>query len=169
MLAVRRSEGARVTPIIRAATVADAQAIANLTVQLGYEADASGVAERLSHILSNPDQRFLVAEIDFRTAGWIHMLRVEYVDHPAFVMIGGLVVDRGHRRQGIGALLLQRAEEWARQCGCSLVRLSSSATRTEAHRFYESVGYTNVKTQYSFAKSVDGSDDAALRALVPRV
>jgi hypothetical protein len=32
----------------------------------------------------------------------------------------------------------------------------SSSTRTSAHKFYERIGYANVKTQYSFLKSIDG-------------
>jgi GNAT superfamily N-acetyltransferase len=67
------------------------------------------------------------------------------VDAEAFVLIGGLVVDRNHRRLGIGRELMDRAEAWARERGCSMVRLTSSATRTAAHRFYEDLGYTHIK------------------------
>jgi hypothetical protein len=42
-------------------------------------------------------------------------------------------------------------------------------TRTEAHAFYERAGYTNLKTQYSFAKSVGTAGPGALRAFVPDV
>ena len=81
------------------------------------------------------------------------MVITEYVEADAFVVIGGLVVDREYRKQGIGRRLLVRAEEWAAQQGCSLVRLWSNVKRVEAHGFYERAGYTNLKTQYSFAKS----------------
>ena len=156
-------------PMIRVATVADADAVAQLTWQLGYDVDRTAVAERLARILDRPDQRFVIAEVAARPVGWIHMLVIECVDHPAFVLIGGLVVDRDHRRRGVGALLLQQAENWARERGCSLVRLSSSATRTAAHRFYERVGYVNVKSQYSFAKAVDEGGAELVRSLVPQV
>ena len=62
-----------------------------------------------------------------------------------------------------------RAEEWARQQGCSVVRLWSSSVRTAAHRFYEDLGYTNIKTQYSFMKSVDTTGQEVLRKFVPQV
>jgi hypothetical protein len=41
--------------------------------------------------------------------------------------------------------------------------------RTQAHAFYERVGYVNLKTQYSFAKSVGAAGPDALRAFVPDV
>jgi predicted N-acetyltransferase YhbS len=152
---------------IRAAQLSDAEAIAALTIQLGYRVDASGVADRLSRQLTRTDQRVLVADSGGRVIGWIHMVATEYIDSPAFVLIAGLVVDRTSRHQGIGRQLVAQAEEWASRQGCSVVRLSSNTRRTEAHAFYERAGYANVKTQYSFAKALGG--DAALRALIPDV
>ena len=154
--------------LIRGAKAADAESIARLTDQLGYTPPAD-IAVRLPKILSRPEQQLLVAERDGVIVGWIHAVVADYVDVDPFVMIGGLVVDRTHRRQGIGQLLLQKAEEFAVQTGCSLVRLTSSETRAAAHRFYESAGYSNVKTQYSFAKPVNDAGRDALHGLVPRV
>lgn len=154
---------------IRAARPSDADAIASLSEQLGYHPEPTGVAARLSRVLARDDQQLLVAEDNGRPVGWIHMLIAEYVEAEACVVIGGLVVDREYRNQGIGRRLLTRSEEWAVQHGCSVVRLSSSATRTAAHEFYRRAGYTILKTQYSFAKSVGTAAPAALRAFVPDV
>ncbi len=97
------------------------------------------------------------------------MLLAEFVEAEAFVWIGGLVVDRGSRNQGIGRRLLAHAEEWAAQQGCAVVRLSSNEKRIEAHAFYQRAGYTILKTQYSFAKSVGAAGPETLRAFVPDV
>ncbi len=139
---------------IRSARPSDAETITALTKQLGYDAELSTVASRLLRLLARSDQQLLVADDGGRAIGWIHMVITEYVEADAFVVIGGLVVDREYRKQGIGRRLLIRAEEWAAQHGCSLVRLSSNVTRVEAHGFYERAGYTNLKTQYAFAKRV---------------
>ena len=64
---------------------------------------------------------------------------------------------------------MARAEEWGRAQGCSIVRLSSSSIRVESHRFYERLGYRNIKTQYSFVKPVDAAGHEALHSLVPKV
>jgi hypothetical protein len=63
---------------------------------------------------------------------------------------------------------MAEVEHWARQEGYGAVRVASSSTRTAAHRFYEVIGYTNIKTQYSFAKAF-GRDAGSLRAFVPKV
>jgi len=120
-------------------------------------------------VLTRPDQQFLVADHSGNPVGWIHMLIAEYVEAEAFVVIGGLVVDRDHRKQGIGRRLLTHAEEWAKQHGCSVVRLSSTVQRVDAHTFYERAGYTKIKTQYAFAKSVGAAGPDAVRAFIPDV
>ncbi len=155
--------------IIRAARLSDAGEIAHLTTQLGYDLTEADAADRLSRLLLRDDQQFFVADVDGRAVGWVHVVFAEYVDAEAFVVIGGLVVDRNHRRLGIGRALMDRAEVWATERGCSMVRLTSSATRTAAHRFYESHGYRNIKTQYSFIKPLNATAAARVRSFVPRV
>jgi len=49
----------------------------------------------------------------------------------------------GHLRgQGIGALMIADAEARARAEGCRLLQLTMNASRDDARRFYESVGFT---------------------------
>jgi GNAT superfamily N-acetyltransferase len=152
---------------IRPARVSDADDIARLTGQLGYELAASDAAARLSRILSRPDQQFLVAAVDGRPVGWLHAAICEYVEAGTFVVIGGLVVDSSYRRKGIGRKLIEQAEDWAKKQGCSIVRLWSSAVRIHSHRFYEHLGYTNIKTQYSFIKSL--AEQGNVKRFVPGV
>jgi ribosomal protein S18 acetylase RimI-like enzyme len=152
---------------VRTAQLSDAGEIARLTHQLGYTPDPARVTASLARTLSRADHRVFVADAGGQLAGWVLAVLADYLDVEPYVSISGLVVDREHRRRGIGALLLSQAEQWAVEQGYATVRLSSSQTRTAAHRFYERVGYTNIKTQYSFAKPVGGADPAVLRAFVP--
>jgi GNAT superfamily N-acetyltransferase len=154
---------------IRVARASDAGDIARLTSQLGYDLTEAAAAGRLSRILSRDDHRFFVADIGGRATGWVHVVVVEYVDAEAFALIGGLVVDRAHRRSGVGRALIDRAERWAQECGCSIVRLSSTITRTAAHQFYENLGYRKIKTQHSFIKPLDEAAAARVSSFVPRV
>ncbi len=154
---------------IREATVSDAGRIADLTSQLGYDVDVPTAESRVARILARRDQHLWIAELDGRPAGWIHVAVADYVESGPFVIIGGLVVDRQQRRHGIGTALMKHAEAWATSEGFSLVRLQSSSIRTAAHRFYERLGYTNVKTQFAFVKSLDAADDLSRRRFVPRV
>lgn len=45
------------------------------------------------------------------------------------------------RGQGAGAALMADAEARARAAGATLMQLTSNASRTDAHRFYERLGY----------------------------
>ncbi len=154
---------------IRPARGADAEAVARLTGELGYDLAPSAAAERLTRLLAKHDQRFLIAEADGHIVGWLHATVAEYIEADPFVVIAGLVVQREHRSQGVGRALVARAEDWARERGIPIVRLWSSAPRERAHRFYERLGYAHVKTQYAFVKHLDAGDRADLTAFVPRV
>ena len=154
---------------VRVARVSDAEDIRELTFQLGYEVDVPTVVERLSRILQRSDQQFIVAELDGRLGGWVHAVIPEYIESGRFVAVGGLVVDRHHRMKGIGRTLMEQVEAWAKSQGCLIVRLSSSSTRTTSHKFYEHLGYMNIKTQYSFIKSLDAAQLNDVRKFIPKV
>ena len=157
------------TASVRVARISDAEDIVTLTAQLGYEVELVSLRERLRRVLGRPEHQLIVAELEGRTVGWLHAAVWESIEADPFVVIRGLVVDRNHRRQGVGRLLMEHAERWALAQGCHVVRLSSSSVRTEAHRFYEHLGYEKLKVQYSFAKPVGPSHAADLRQFVPRV
>ena len=50
-------------------------------------------------------------------------------------------VDASLRGQGAGAALMADAEVRARAAGATLMQLTSNASREDAHRFYERLGY----------------------------
>ncbi|WP_226779056.1 GNAT family N-acetyltransferase [Oceaniglobus trochenteri] len=51
-------------------------------------------------------------------------------------------VNSAMRGQGIGAALMADAEARARAAGCSLIQLTTNATRPRAHAFYTRLGFT---------------------------
>jgi GNAT superfamily N-acetyltransferase len=155
--------------LIRPIRESDAADVARLTGQLGYDLAPTDAAARLSRILSRPNQLFVGADVDSRLVGWLHATVCEYIETDAFVLIGGLVVDVRHRQHGIGRRLIEHAEGWAREQGCSVARLWSSVARTDSHRFYEHLGYTNVKTQHAFVKSLEPGRHLEPGRFVPRV
>jgi GNAT superfamily N-acetyltransferase len=152
---------------IRIARTSDAADIARLTRELGYEVPVSAVAERLTRILTRSDERVFVADVDGHVAGWLHAAIADSLETDAYVGIAGLVVESRQRRRGVGRMLMSEAESWAKEQQCSVVRLRSTAARTAAHRFYETLGYSNIKTQYSFVKALDGRADFS--RFIPRI
>ncbi|MCK4726727.1 MAG: GNAT family N-acetyltransferase, partial [Anaerolineales bacterium] len=71
-----------------------------------------------------------------------------------FAEIGGLVVIEEWRASGVGRALLKTAETWARDRVVSGMRVRSNIIREGAQRFYEHLGYNNVKTQKVFLKEL---------------
>ncbi len=138
---------------IRRAERDDAAAIAALSAELGYVVTAAEVLERLSRLPVT--DRVLVAELDGRVVGWVHMsVYRTLVDRPS-VGIFGLVVSESVRRRGIGRLLMECADDLARAYGLTKIVLRSNVIREEAHRFYERIGYTQSKRQAVFVRSIE--------------
>jgi GNAT superfamily N-acetyltransferase len=70
----------------------------------------------------------------------VGMIDVALIDWPNFVQpyawVPDLIVTDNARGKGIGAALLSRAEEVAREVGASALGLESAHWRTGAHQFY---------------------------------
>lgn len=134
---------------------ADAAAVARLSEQLGYRVSPAVVAGRLSAVFQEPGHGCFVAESAGSVAGWVHVFGVFMLTSPQFFAeIGGLVVDTEARRQGIGRALMAQAEIWAAEHGFAEVRLRSGLHRTDAHEFYQSIGYQLAKTSHMFRKTI---------------
>ena len=56
-------------------------------------------------------------------------------------VIESVRVSSGLRSQGVGGALVRWAVEEAGRRGCEMVQLSSDKQRTDAHRFYERLGF----------------------------
>jgi GNAT superfamily N-acetyltransferase len=140
---------------IRPARAQDAAILADLSSQLGYSVSAVEIADRVK-ALSGPTTALLVAD-NGRVIGWISLQVKISLQSGRFTEITGLVVDERHRGRGVGALLLTRAEDWAREQGCSEVWLRSNVKRSDAHVFYEQRGYTLTKTSFTFSKQLSAS------------
>lgn len=149
-----RERGATAKVIVRPAKAADGADIADLSGQLGYPASVNDMERRVGEICEDDNCMLLVAESDGCVVAWllIHLYRL--VSSDCLAQIAGLVVDESRRNQGIGALLMQRAEAWAQEKRCRGVMLRSRTARKDAHRFYKRLGYSGVKTQDVFLKEL---------------
>lgn len=56
-------------------------------------------------------------------------------------IIEGVRVHADERGSGLGTLLIEWAVDSSQEQGCQLVQLTSDVTRTDAHRFYERLGF----------------------------
>ncbi len=146
-------ESSQVT--IREARISDAPNLAPLAGQLGYASTPEEVAARLPEILADSEHIVFVAERKGgQLAGYVDAFLFRTVASSVRAEIAGLVVEEASRSQNIGRMLMARAEDWAREKGCSECGLRSNVIREGAHRFYENLGYRVNKTQKSFRKKL---------------
>lgn len=140
--------------VIRSARLDDSPALATLSGQLGYPTTAAKLEARLPRYIDSDERRVFVAESEDRVIGWTS---IEIVDHfyiEKFAEISGFVVNTAHRGQGVGHALMAEAERWTAEQGLAGLRLKTNIIRTEAHHFYESMGFERTKTQYTYVKKL---------------
>ncbi|UCF95421.1 MAG: GNAT family N-acetyltransferase [Desulfobacterales bacterium] len=91
----------------------------------------------------NPNYIFLVAEQQNRLVGSVTGIICEelYGDCKPFLVVEDVIVDQHHRRLGIGSSLMRELERYAVKSNCNYIIFVTELERTEAHRFYESIGY----------------------------
>jgi GNAT superfamily N-acetyltransferase len=64
------------------------------------------------------------------------------------------VIDQDHRGMGMGKLLVDKVKQWAREKNNSKVGLHCNVKRTEAHLFYQHLGFTEIKQQKNFVINI---------------
>lgn len=133
--------------IVRIAEPRDCARLAELIGQLGYAASESEVGERLE-AMADEGRVVLIAEIDGKVAGCLSTSIMRVLHRPAPVgRISMMVVDEAQRSRGIGTALVRAAERALAAQGCYMVEVTSHVRRTEAHRFYERLGYEHTSVR----------------------
>lgn len=140
--------------VVRDATHDDAEALAALSGQLGYPADAPAIVRRLSRVVGRDAGVALVAvDTSGHVRGFARAIPQHFVAEESFVELAALVVDESARGQGVGKSLLAAVEAWSRARGFDRICVRSNVVRDRAHRFYLRAGYAEVKRQAVFAKT----------------
>jgi GNAT superfamily N-acetyltransferase len=140
---------------VRSARPEDVPALTALGEQLGYPSASESVESRLADILVREDHAIYVAEHpEAGVVGWVHVYISYLLERDPQGEIGKLVVSEAHRGSGTGTLLMQNAEDWTRQHGGRAICLRSNVAREAAHAFYGRLGYENVKTSFTFRKTL---------------
>ena len=148
--------GDRAAVAIRAAEIADAVALADLSTQLGYPADAEALRRRLHRIREeNVGEVFVAIDTDNHVVGWTHVVPRLILEEEPYGELAGLIVSENARSAGVGLALLRAAQTWARDRGLAIFKVRSNVIRERAHRFYLREGYTERKRQVVFERNLD--------------
>ena len=126
---------------IRIARSSDSTRISELSSQLGYETSADQVDQAVG------TRWLLVAEIGNEVVGWIQLQVQSSILAEDRGVITGMVVDKRHRRSGIGRGLVEETTRPARSEGLSTLRVRSRSDREDAHDFYRALGFRELKVQ----------------------
>jgi GNAT superfamily N-acetyltransferase len=137
---------------IRPMTVEDVPVSQDLLSQLGYQLQASEVLRRYHAVAQSADHAVMVAARDGRVIALCHVYARPALDKPPEAVVQALVVDQAARGVGVGKLMMAAAEAWAEDRGFRSVVLGSHVSRSDAHAFYESLGYRNEATSHQFRK-----------------
>jgi GNAT superfamily N-acetyltransferase len=104
----------------------------------------------LAEVLAQPGRLLFVAEHDGRLVGTADVLVTANLTHRGqpWAIVENVVVAAAHRRAGIGRELMIRAVEHAADAGCYKIQLLSRNDRTDAHRFYDALGFERSAAGY---------------------
>ncbi len=153
-----RSQAINDSLIYREVQLADTPFLIPLMEQLGYSIDTTIMRENIQKYIQLPNQKAWVVEKSGQIVGCIAVAITNYFHRPSsFLRIIAMIVDRLERRSGIGRNLIDLAEKFAQDQGCSHIELTSGMHRKKlgSHEFYQSLGYIELNdTKKYFAKKL---------------
>jgi GNAT superfamily N-acetyltransferase len=137
---------------LRTAEPGDLPAIVDLLAadQLGAvrdgvrnSADLQAYQRALGQIDRDPAHILVVAESDDHIVGTMQLSYIPGLARRGALraQIEAVRVHQAYRSRGLGRAMLAWAISQARQRGCALVQLTTDKSRSDAHRFYEGLGF----------------------------
>ncbi len=135
---------------IRAAVTEDIPAIVGMLADdpLGSQRespdDLTPYLAALERLAADPNQHLVVAVREGRVVGTLQLTIVPGLSRKGATrsIIEAVRIHADERGSGLGTQLIEWAIDESRRQGCQLVQLTSDGTRTDAHRFYERLGFT---------------------------
>ncbi|WP_129308053.1 GNAT family N-acetyltransferase [Streptomyces sp. L2] len=135
---------------IRRATADDLPAIVALLADdpLGAQRespeDLSPYRAALERLNADANQHLVVAVREGRVVGTLQLTIIPGLSRKGATraLVEAVRVHADERGTGLGTRLVEWAIDTSRDLRCSMVQLTSDKTRTDAHRFYERLGFT---------------------------
>ena len=92
---------------------------------------------------SDPNNELVVAVKDHAVVGVLQITFIPYLTHRGGwrALVEGVRVASAARAGGTGGAMMRWAIERARERGCVMIQLTTDASRVDARRFYEGLGF----------------------------
>ena len=104
---------------------------------------ADGYRQAFDEIVASPHNDVIVADAGGAILGCLQITMIPGLSRQGALraQIEGVRISRDARGSGLGARMIEWAVDRAKTSGCAIVQLTTDATRTDAHRFYERLGF----------------------------
>lgn len=140
---------------IRRAMISDAEAIFTLCqTELGFHYTREQVEANVRRLIGDSTNLLMVAEQNGEVVGFVHAHNHDPIYAPPMKNVVAMAVREDQQKHGLGHILINAVEDWALQTGACAVRLNCGEYRDDAVKFYKSLGYDYIKTQYNFRKAL---------------
>lgn len=98
----------------------------------------------LERLNADPNQQLVAAVREGRVIGTLQLTLIPGLSRKGATrsIIEAVRIHADERGSGLGTQLIEWAVEESRRQNCQLVQLTSDSSRTDAHRFYERLGFT---------------------------
>lgn len=138
-LAIRRARPGDVLAIVH---LLAADAIREMDEDLS-ESLPQAYTDAYERIAADPKQLLVAAESDGEVVGTLQLTFIPYLMYRGgtVAQIEAVRVAAHLRGKGIGEQMVRWAIERAQEHGCVRVQLTTNKARTDAHRFYERLGF----------------------------
>ncbi|MCP3818087.1 GNAT family N-acetyltransferase [Streptomyces sp. A3M-1-3] len=106
--------------------------------------DLAPYQRALERLHGDPNQHIVVAVRAHRVVGTLQLTVIPGLSRRASTraVIEGVRIHADERGSGLGTQLIEWAIDASGRQDCQMVQLTSDTTRTDAHRFYERLGFT---------------------------
>ena len=123
-----------------------------LLKELGYSVSEPVLRSRIEAIRGQNGEVF-VKEHHGKVVGCINAIIDVRLAEGICGELVSLVVSENYRGRGAAKELIGYAEEWLSQ-RCTVIRVRANSIRQQAHKIYEKLGYSEIKSQKIFVKYI---------------